>query len=175
MGVKQGITLIVGGGYHGKSTLLNALELGVYDHIAGDGREYVIADDTALKLCAEDGRFIKNVDISMFINDLPNGRDTHDFSTKDASGSTSQAAGIVEGIEAGSQLFLLDEDTSATNFMVRDAFMQKVVSPDQEPITPFLARARELYEKMDILTILVAGSSGAFFHIADTVIQDGSV
>lgn len=171
MGVKQGITLIVGGGYHGKSTLLNALELGVYDHIAGDGREYVIADDTALKLCAEDGRFIKNVDISMFINDLPNGRDTHDFSTKDASGSTSQAAGIVEGIEAGSQLFLLDEDTSATNFMVRDAFMQKVVSPDQEPITPFLARARELYEKMDISTILVAGSSGAFFHIADTVIQ----
>ena len=122
-------------------------------------------------MCAEDGRFIKNVDISMFINDLPNGRDTHDFSTKDASGSTSQAAGIVEGIEAGSQLFLLDEDTSATNFMVRDAFMQKVVSPDQEPITPFLARARELYEKMDISTILVAGSSGAFFHIADTVIQ----
>ncbi len=171
MGVKQGITLIVGGGYHGKSTLLNALELGVYDHIAGDGREYVIADDTALKLRAEDGRFIKNVDISMFINDLPNGRDTHDFSTKDASGSTSQAAGIVEGIEAGSHLFLLDEDTSATNFMVRDAFMQKVVSPDQEPITPFLERARDLYEKMDISTILVAGSSGAFFHIADTVIQ----
>lgn len=171
MGVKEGITLIVGGGYHGKSTLLNALELGVYDHIAGDGREYVIADDMALKLRAEDGRFIKNVDISMFINDLPNGRDTHDFSTKDASGSTSQAAGIIEGIEAGSHLFLLDEDTSATNFMVRDAFMQKVVSPDQEPITPFLARARDLYEKMDISTILVAGSSGAFFHIADTVIQ----
>ena len=171
MGVKEGITLIVGGGYHGKSTLLNALELGVYDHIAGDGREYVIADDTALKQRAEDGRFIKNVDISMFINDLPNGRDTHDFSTKDASGSTSQAAGIVEGIEAGSHLFLLDEDTSATNFMVRDAFMQKVVSSDKEPITPFLARARDLYEKMDISTILVAGSSGAFFHIADTVIQ----
>ena len=171
MGIPQGITLIVGGGYHGKSTLLNALELGVYNHIAGDGREYVIADDTALKLRAEDGRFIKNVDISMFINDLPNGKDTRDFSTADASGSTSQAAGIVEGIEAGSKLFLLDEDTSATNFMVRDAFMQKVVSPDKEPITPFLARARDLYVQAGISTILVAGSSGAFFHIADTVIQ----
>ena len=171
MGIPQGITLIVGGGYHGKSTLLNALELGVYNHIAGDGREYVIADDTALKLRAEDGRFIKNVDISMFINDLPNGKDTRDFSTADASGSTSQAAGIVEGIEAGSKLFLLDEDTSATNFMVRDAFMQKVVSPDKEPITPFLTRARDLYEQAGISTILVAGSSGAFFHIADTVIQ----
>ena len=171
MGIPEGITLIVGGGYHGKSTLLQALELGVYNHIAGDGREYVITDDTAVKLRAEDGRFIKDADISMFINDLPNKKDTHRFSTEDASGSTSQAAGIVEAMEAGSHVFLLDEDTSATNFMVRDAFMQKVVSPDQEPITPFLARARELYEKMDISTILVAGSSGAFFHIADTVIQ----
>ena len=171
MGIRKGITLIAGGGYHGKSTLLNALELGVYNHIAGDGREYVIADETAQKLRSEDGRFIKNVDISMFINDLPNGRDTKDFSTADASGSTSQAAGIVEAIEAGSRLLLLDEDTSATNFMVRDAFMQKVVSPDKEPITPFLSRARDLYEKAGISTILVAGSSGAFFHIADTVIQ----
>lgn len=159
----------------GKSTLLNALELGVYDHIAGDGREYVIADDTALKLCAEDGRFIKNVDISMFINDLPNGRDTHDFSTKDASGSTSQAAGIVEGIEAGSQLFLLDEDTSATNFMVRDAFMQKVVSPDQEPITPFWQEQWNSMKRWNISTILVAGSSGAFSILADTGDPDGSV
>lgn len=171
MGIKQGITLIVGGGYHGKSTLLNALELGIYNHIAGDGREYVIADDTALKLRAEDGRCIKNVDISMFINDLPNGIDTHDFSTLDASGSTSQAASVIEGMESGSRLFLLDEDTSATNFMVRDAFMQRVVRMDHEPITPFLARARDLYEKAGISTILVAGSSGAFFHIADTVIQ----
>ena len=171
MGIRKGITLIVGGGYHGKSTILTALELGVYNHIAGDGREYVIADDTAVKLRSEDGRFIKNVDISMFINDLPSKTDTHDFSTKDASGSTSQAAGIVESIEAGSHLFLLDEDTSATNFMVRDAFMQKLVSPDKEPITPFLSRARDLYENLGISTILVAGSSGAFFHIADTVIQ----
>ena len=171
MGIPEGITLIVGGGYHGKSTLLNALELGVYNHIAGDGREYVITEESALKLRSEDGRFIKDVDISMFIHDLPNGKDTHSFSTEDASGSTSQAAGIVEGMEAGSKLFLLDEDTSATNFMVRDAFMQRVVSPDKEPITPFLSRARSLYEEAGISTILVAGSSGAFFHIADTVIQ----
>ena len=171
MGVPRGITLIVGGGYHGKSTLLTALELGVYNHIAGDGREYVITDESALKLRSEDGRFIKDVDISLFINDLPNKKDTRSFSTEDASGSTSQAAGIVEGMEAGSRLFLLDEDTSATNFMVRDAFMQSVVSPEKEPITPFLSRARQLYEKAGISTILVAGSSGAFFHIADTVIQ----
>lgn len=171
MGIPEGITLIVGGGYHGKSTLLNALELGVYNHISGDGREYVITDDTALKLRSEDGRFIKDVDISLFINDLPNKKDTRCFSTEDASGSTSQAAGIVEGMEAGSRVFLLDEDTSATNFMVRDTFMQEVISREKEPITPFLERAEDLYKKAGISTILVAGSSGAFFHIADTIIQ----
>lgn len=171
MGIPKGITLIVGGGYHGKSTLLNALELGVYNHIPEDGREYVITDATAVKLRSEDGRFIKDVDISMFINDLPNKKDTRCFSTLDASGSTSQAAGIVESMEAGSHLFLLDEDTSATNFMVRDAFMQQVIQREKEPITPFLERAEDLYKKAGISTILVAGSSGAFFHIADTIIQ----
>ena len=171
MGIPKGITLIVGGGYHGKSTLLNALELGVYNHIPGDGREYVITDATAVKLRSEDGRFIKDVDISMFINDLPNKKDTRCFSTLDASGSTSQAAGIAESMEAGSHLFLLDEDTSATNFMVRDAFMQQVIQREKEPITPFLERAEDLYKKAGISTILVAGSSGAFFHIADTIIQ----
>ena len=169
MGVPRGITLIVG--YHGKSTLLSALQLGVYNHINGDGREYVITDESALKLRSEDGRFIKDVDISLFINDLPNKKNTHCFSTEDASGSTSQAAGIVEGIEAGSRVFLLDEDTSATNFMVRDTFMQQVICRKKEPITPFLEQAQNLYKKAGISTVLVAGSSGAFFHIADTIIQ----
>lgn len=171
MGIKKGITLIVGGGYHGKSTLLKALELGVYNHIAGDGREYVITDDTAMKIRAEDGRSIKKVDISMFINDLPNGKDTTSFCTEDASGSTSQAANVVEGIEAGTKLLLIDEDTSATNFMIRDELMQRVIHREMEPITPFIERIRELYEEYDISTVIVAGSSGAYFHIADSVIQ----
>lgn len=171
MAIPQGITLIVGGGYHGKSTLLEALQNGVYNHIQGDGREYVITEDTAVKLRAEDGRSIRNVDISLFINDLPNKKDTSVFSTSDASGSTSQAAGVIENIEAGSRLFLIDEDTSATNFMVRDDFMQQVISREKEPITPFLCRAGDIYEKEGISTILVAGSSGAFFYIADHIIQ----
>lgn len=171
MGIRKGITLIVGGGYHGKSTLLKALERGVYNHIAGDGREYVITDETALKLRAEDGRKITNTDISLFINHLPNGKDTRRFCTLDASGSTSQAANIVEGIEAGSRLLLIDEDTSATNFMVRDELMQKIVAREKEPITPFLERAKDLYEKAGISTILVVGSCGSYFHIADKVIQ----
>ncbi len=171
LGIPRGVTLIIGGGYHGKSTLLDALEQGVYNHVAGDGREYAITEDTALKLRAEDGRSVQNLDLSLFIHDLPNGKDTKKFSTEDASGSTSQAAAVMEGIEMGSHTFLIDEDTSATNFLVRDEFMQKIVHGDKEPITPFCARVRDLYEKAGISTVLVAGSSGAFFHMADTVIQ----
>lgn len=171
MGIRKGITLIVGGGYHGKSTLLKALEMGVYPHIAGDGREYVVTADTAVKIRAEDGRSIKHTDISMFINDLPNKKDTKAFSTEDASGSTSQAANVVEAVEAGARVFFIDEDTSATNFMVRDELMQRVIHRDMEPITPFIERMRDLYELHGISTVLVAGSSGAYFEVADTILQ----
>ncbi len=171
MGIEKGITLIIGGGYHGKSTILKAIELGVYNHIEGDGREYVITDSSALKIRAEDGRSIKNSDISLFINNLPNGKDTKKFSTDNASGSTSQAANIIEGIESHTSLFLIDEDTSATNFMIRDDIMQKLVCKDKEPITPFIDIVKSLYEKLNISTIIVVGSSGDYFDIADRVIQ----
>lgn len=171
MGIKKGVTLIVGGGYHGKSTLLQTLEKSVYPHIAGDGREYIVTDATGVKLRAEDGRSVKNEDISLFIRNLPNGKDTKNFSTLDASGSTSQAANTIEALEAGSRLFLIDEDTSATNFMIRDELMERVISAAKEPIVPFIKRVGQLYRQRGISTILVAGSCGAFFHVADTVIQ----
>lgn len=171
MRIPRGVTLIVGGGYHGKSTLLEALERGIYNHILGDGREYVITDSTAMKIRAEDGRSIHHVDISMFINDLPNKKDTKHFYTEDASGSTSQAANVVEAIESGTSLLLIDEDTSASNFMVRDLLMESVVSRSCEPITPLIHRIRQLYEDWGISSILVAGSSGAFFEKADCIIQ----
>lgn len=171
LGIKKGITIIVGGGYHGKSTLLNALEVGVYNHIEGDGREFVISDNTALKVRAEDGRVINKDDISLFINNLPNKKDTTKFYSENASGSTSQAANIVEGIESGSKVFLIDEDTSATNFMIRDDVMQMLVSKEKEPITPFIEVARDLFNQKGISTIIVVGSSGDYFDIADTVLQ----
>lgn len=171
MGIGKGITLIVGGGYHGKSTLLKALELGVYNHVAGDGREYVITEASAVKIRAEDGRCVKRDDISMFVNNLPNGKETKNFYTEDASGSTSQAANVIEALESGSSLLLIDEDTCATNFMVRDELMQRVVHRDKEPITPFIERARYLYEKKGISCVIVAGSSGSYFHIADRIVQ----
>ena len=171
MGVPRGVTLIVGGGYHGKSTLLKALELGVYGHVAGDGREYVVTDPTAVKVRAEDGRSVRDTDISLFIRDLPSGKDTVSFTTGDASGSTSQAAAVVEALEGGAQVLLMDEDTSATNFMVRDELMQRVIHRDMEPITPFIDRVRELWEGGGVSTVLVAGSSGVWFHAADHIIQ----
>ena len=217
MGIPAGITLIVGGGYHGKSTLLRAIELGVYNQIPGDGREFVVTSPAAVKIRAEDGRSVAGVDISPFINHLPQGRDTVQFSTENASGSTSQAANIIEALEVGRRPFgfaqgekkeegykaslrvkrgnreeaqsfamemqaadceedlvpvlLVDEDTAATNFMIRDRRMQALIAKDKEPITPFLDKVKQLYADYGVSTILVMGGSGDYFDVADTVIS----
>lgn len=171
MAIKQGITLIVGGGFHGKSTLLSALQKGIYNHIAGDGREFVVTDENAVKIRAEDGRCVHNLDISNYINHLPLGGDTRCFTTQDASGSTSQAAWLQEALEAGASTLLIDEDTSATNFMIRDERMQALVSKGDEPITPLVDRIGQLKNQANISTIIVMGGSGDYLDVADCVIQ----
>lgn len=171
MGIRRGVTLVVGGGFHGKSTLLKALERGVWDHVPGDGREGVVSLSSAVKLRAEDGRAVTGVDISPFVDHLPYGTPTNPFTTDLASGSTSQAAAVMEALEGGASLLLLDEDTSATNFMVRDARMQALVAKEREPITPFVDRIRELHERLGVSTVLVMGGCGDYFDHADTVLQ----
>jgi len=171
MGLPEGVTLIVGGGYHGKSTLLRAMERGVYDHVPGDGREGVVSLGDACKVRAEDGRSVREADIHHFIGDLPGGQDTSRFTTDNASGSTSQAANIVEALESGSRLLLLDEDTSATNFMIRDARMQTLVAEEHEPITPFIDRVREIHDALGVSTVLVLGGSGDYIDVADHVLM----
>ncbi|WP_227939863.1 ABC-ATPase domain-containing protein [Alkalihalobacillus deserti] len=171
MVIRKGITLIVGGGYHGKSTLLQAIEHGVYNHIEGDGREFVITDEAAVKIRAEDGRSISKVDISPFIGELPYEKDTTHFTTENASGSTSQAANIIEMLEAGARTILIDEDTSATNFMIRDARMQALIAKESEPITPFVDKVGLLKQDYHVSTILVMGGSGDYFNVADYVIK----
>ena len=171
MGIPRGTTLIVGGGYHGKSTLLQALERGVYPHIPGDGREYVVTCPDTVKIRAEDGRRIEQVDISPFITNLPHGLNTRGFCTENASGSTSQAANIIEALEMGAHALLLDEDTSATNFMVRDVRMQALVRKEFEPITPFIERVDEMHQTFRVSTVLVMGGCGDYFDVADTIIM----
>ncbi|AJR06042.1 isopentenyl-diphosphate delta-isomerase [Photobacterium gaetbulicola] len=171
MGVPKGITMIVGGGFHGKSTLLNAIENSVYDHIPGDGREYIVTDESASKIRAEDGRCVHNVDLTPYISNLPMGKDTSMFSTQNASGSTSQASWLQESIEAGSNALLIDEDTSASNFMIRDERMQALIAKDDEPITPLVDRISLLRDQLDVSVLLVMGGSGDYLDVADTVIQ----
>ncbi len=171
LGIPKGITLIVGGGFHGKSTLLNAIERSIYDHIPGDGREYIVTDQKAMKIRSEDGRCVHHLNLSNYINHLPMGKDTADFSTQDASGSTSQAAWLQESIEAGATSLLIDEDTSATNFMIRDERMQALVAKGDEPITPLVDRIGQLRDELDISTIIVMGGSGDYLDVANTVIQ----
>ncbi|WP_407923549.1 ABC-ATPase domain-containing protein [Alteribacter lacisalsi] len=168
MALPEGLTLIAGGGYHGKSTLLHAIERGIYDHAPGDGREFVITRRSAVKVRAEDGRSVHSVNITPFISNLPFQKDTQSFSTPDASGSTSQAAAIMEALEIGSTLLLMDEDTTATNFMIRDARMQRLV--EEEPITPFLDHVSDLTKTLEVSVILAVGGSGDYFEQADNVL-----
>ncbi|KWX10843.1 ABC transporter ATPase, partial [Carbonactinospora thermoautotrophica] len=170
MGLPEGVTLIVGGGFHGKSTLLRALEYGVYDHVPGDGRELVVTRYETVKIRAEDGRQVTRTDVSPFVAGLPTGEDTADFSTPNASGSTSQAANIVEALEAGARVLLVDEDTAATNLMIRDARMQELVAKEREPLTPFVDLVQPLYAEHGVSTVLVMGGSGDYFDVADKVV-----
>ncbi|ANY09188.1 ABC-ATPase domain-containing protein [Pseudonocardia sp. HH130630-07] len=175
MGIPEGVTLIVGGGYHGKSTLLRALETGVHDHVPGDGRELVVARPDAVSVRAEDERSVQRVDVRAFVGDLPSGRPTDDFSTESASGSTSQAASTIEALESGADVLLIDEDTSATNVMIRDARMRELI--EAEPLVPFVDRVRPLHRDRGVSTVLVMGGSGDYLDRADTVVllQDYAV
>ncbi len=168
MGIPEGVTLVVGGGFHGKSTLLSALSWGVYDHVPGDGRELVVTRPDAVKVRAEDGRSVTAVDISGTIGELPGGKSTEEFSTPNASGSTSQAANIAEALEVGTSLLLVDEDTSATNFMIRDGRMRELI--EKEPITPFIDVVRPLHHALGVSTVLVIGGVGDYLDVADRVI-----
>ena len=171
LAIKKGVTLITGGGYHGKSTLLNALETGIYNHIPDDGREYCVSSNKTAKVRAYSGRRVIKTDISLFINNLPFDQDTTSFSTENASGSTSQAVNIVEAIEVGAEILLMDEDACATNFMIRDSKMQQLVNKADEPITTFIDKVKQLYLEKDISTILVLGGVGDYFDVSDQVIQ----
>lgn len=171
MGIPAGVTLFVGGGFHGKTTVLKALEVGVYNHVPTDGREFVVVDPNGVKIRSEDSRSVACTDISAFIDNLPFKQDTTKFSTADASGSTSQAANIVEALEVGATTLLIDEDTCATNFMIRDWKMQQLVAKDKEPITPFISKVRALFEQKGVSSVLVIGGAGDYFSVADHVIM----
>nr|WP_314178640.1 ABC-ATPase domain-containing protein [Streptomyces sp. DSM 40971] len=171
MGLREGVSLIVGGGFHGKSTLLRALETGIWDHVPGDGRELVVSLPETVKLRAEDGRRVERVDVHAFVGHLPDGSDTTDFSTDNASGSTSQAASLCEAVEAGARVLLIDEDTAATNLMIRDARMQSLVAKEREPLTPLVDSVRSLHRDHGVSTVLVMGGSGDYLEVADRVLM----
>ena len=169
MGIPKGISVITGGAFHGKSTLLQALTRSVYPHIPGDGREGIVIDETALRIGVEDGRSVRGTDLSMFVRDLPGGVSTKNFNTLSASGSTSEAANLLEAMEAGSQTFLIDEDSSAVNFLIRDIRVRKLLGDDREPLIPLTDRIKEL-AAAGFSFILVAGACGDYLDLADNII-----
>ena len=169
MGIPKGITVITGGAFHGKSTLLQALTRSVYPHIPGDGREGIVIDETALRVGVEDGRSVRGTDLSAFVRDLPGGVSTKNFNTLSASGSTSEAANLLEAMEAGATTFLIDEDSSAVNFLIRDMRVRKLLGDDREPLIPLTDRIREI-SAQGYSFILVAGACGDYLDLADNIV-----
>ena len=169
MGIPKGITVITGGAFHGKSTLLQALTRAVYPHIPGDGREGIVIDESALRVGVEDGRSVRGTDLSQFVRDLPGGVSTKNFNTLSASGSTSEAANLLEAMEAGSRAFLIDEDSSAVNFLIRDVRVRKLLGDDREPLIPLTDRIREI-SAQGYSFILVAGACGDYLDLADNIV-----
>ena len=169
MGIPKGITVITGGAFHGKSTLLQALIRAVFPHVPGDGREGIVVDETALRVGVEDGRSVRGTDLSMFVRDLPGGISTKDFNTLSASGSTSEAANLLEAMEAGARTFFIDEDSSAVNFLIRDVRVRKLLGDEREPLIPLTDRIREL-ATAGMSFVLVAGACGDYLDIADNII-----
>ena len=167
MGIPKGITVITGGAFHGKSTLLQALTKAVYPHVPGDGREGVVISESAVRVGVEDGRSVRGTDLSPFVRDLPGGISTKNFTTACASGSTSEAANLLEAMESGSDAFLIDEDSSAVNFLIRDVRVRKLLGDDREPLIPLTDRIREIQGRS---FILVAGACGDFLDLADNII-----
>lgn len=169
MGIPRGVTVITGGAFHGKSTLLQALTRSVFPHVPGDGREGIVVDETALRVGVEDGRSVRATDLSIFVRDLPGGVSTKDFTTLSASGSTSEAANLLEAIEAGSRTFLIDEDSSAVNFLIRDIRVRKLLGDDREPLIPLTDRIRAIAQA-GYSFILVAGACGDYLDLADNIV-----
>lgn len=169
MGIPKGITVITGGAFHGKSTLLQALIRAVFPHVPGDGREGIVVDETALRVGVEDGRSVRGTDLSMFVRDLPGGIGTKDFNTLSASGSTSEAANLLEAMEAGARTFFIDEDSSAVNFLIRDVRVRKLLGDEREPLIPLTDRIRGL-ASAGMSFVLVAGACGDYLDIADNII-----
>lgn len=169
MGIPKGITVITGGAFHGKSTLLQALTRAVYPHVPGDGREGIVIDESALRVGVEDGRSVRGTDLSQFVRDLPGGVSTKNFTTASASGSTSEAANLLEAMEAGSSTYLIDEDSSAVNFLIRDSRVRKLLGDDREPLIPLTDRIRDIAAQGRSF-ILVAGACGDYLELADNII-----
>jgi len=169
MGIPKGITVIAGGGFHGKSTLLHALEEAVYPHIPGDGRELIVIDESAVPIRTEEGRVVNGTNISPLVRELPLQGSTENFTTKNASGSTSQATNLLEALELGANTILIDEDASAVNFLIRDLRMRKLINSEREPLIPLSDRIRE-FANNGINFIIVVGACGDYLSLADTVI-----
>lgn len=170
LGIPRGVTLVTGGAFAGKSTLLAAVARGVYPHVPGDGRELVATVPDAVALRAEPGRRIERVDVSALVRTMPGRFDTTALSTDRAGGTLSVAASLVEALEVGTGLLLFDEDDLPAAFLTRDARMQALVPAPRDPLVRLVDVVRPLWEDLGISSVVATAGLGDFLDVADTVL-----
>ena len=169
-GVPAGLTLILGDAYSGRAELMHAIGDGIYNHVAGDGREMVITVPDAVYVKAEPGRSVQRVDISAFVR--PTGANPAAFTNIHADACAAQAASTIEALEVGARALLFEESDSAVEFLTRDARLGDLMPEADRTITPLSVLARRIVDQLGV-SLVIAGSSTItdFIPVADTILR----
>ena len=172
LGIPTGITVVLGDAYSGRTELMKALAAGIYNHVPGDGREYVISMPDTVYVAAEDRRSVQRVDISAFVRQNPAGRDVRQYTTTHADPCAAQAAAVAEAMEVGARALIFDESDSNSGFLCQDSRLQGLATGTEPRLIPLSVCARQMVDDLGI-SIVVAGASSVseFIPFADTVLR----
>lgn len=166
MGIPKGFTAVTGASRNGKSALLDAIFAGVYDHIPGDGREYVITSRDAAFIMAEPNRPADSVDISMFVPETPEFDDTSAAKKEFVSSPMSEFVSVSEAVEMGSKLILIDEEYS------NPCVMRKGFLADNEKIIS-LSEMGSSMGRQGISLVMVSGDESVIRSADNVLVVEG--
>ena len=175
LAIPSGVTVVLGDPLSGRHELVAALGDGVYNHIPEDGRSLIVTVPDAVRVCAEPGRPVRNVDLRAFLRDS---QAAASVSTASASGHVSQMATSMEALQAGAQVLMYDESDSDAAFLAADARLRTVSGGHPGQAIPLSDRVRQMADEWRISIVIGAWAcAGPFLASADRIlwIENGVV
>jgi len=169
LGISAGLTVVLGDAANGRKDFMSALAAGVFNHIPGDGREGVVTVSDAVQIAADRGRNVQEVNITPFLSESEYGNPAS-FSTPAADSFISQAASVIEALEVGARVLIVDENSSAPAFLTTDARIAGLLG--STPRTSLAQRARQIVDELGI-SLIVGGENlvAEYIPVADTVLK----